>query len=74
MTKTTNEQIPIWADPSGDGWVDAWNGWYSDLAMAMRDGSNGVGRPWLLSYGEGIIDEAEQERRWEVLDTNSRLV
>lgn len=52
----------VWPAPSG-GWVDAWNGWYPDLNMALRDAPAGVGSPWVLSPGEDIITSEEAESR-----------
>lgn len=66
-SSVTIEPIEIpdyaWPDPHGNGWIDAWNGWYSTLDEAITDGANGVGRPWVLARGEGIITEEEMERR-----------
>lgn len=53
----------VWPDPHSNGWIDAWNGYYDTEAEARRDGAAGVGRPWVLAYGEGLITEAEMERR-----------
>lgn len=57
----------VWREPDGEGWVDAWNGWYETLDQAMEDGANGVGRPWVLQLGEGLITEHEMEQRMEGL-------
>lgn len=53
----------IWHDPHSDGWVDAWNGWYSTLDEALRDATPGVGQPWVLEPGEGLITEEDAEQR-----------
>lgn len=54
----------IWPDPNMPGcYVDAWNGAYDDLAIALRDSAAGVGRPWILAAGEGLITEDEMNRR-----------
>jgi hypothetical protein len=54
----------LWPDPHQPGWwIDAWNGIYNDLEMALQDAAGGVGRPWTLRHGEGVVDEAEVERR-----------
>lgn len=53
----------VWADPSGHGWIDAWNGWYDTEAEAREQGATGIGRPRVLTLGEGIVDEAEMGRR-----------
>lgn len=47
----------IWPDPDSNGWVDAWNGWYLTLEEALRDAPAGVGRPWVLSRGQGLIND-----------------
>jgi hypothetical protein len=54
----------IWPDPNQPGWwVDAWNGIYDNLDLALEDAANGVGTPWILHKGEGIIPEEEADRR-----------
>lgn len=53
----------IWPDPDGEGWVDAWNGWYPTEAQAREDGAAGVGTPWVLDYGEGLISSEESDLR-----------
>lgn len=54
----------VWPDPFNEGgWVDAWNGAYETLDEALEDAAAGVGRPWVLRSGEGLIDQAEMERR-----------
>jgi hypothetical protein len=54
----------IWRDPNSDtGWIDAWNGWYETQTQALDDGAAGVGQPWILHPGEGIISEDEANRR-----------
>lgn len=55
----------VWRDPNSEGWVDAWNGWYATLDEALEDAANGVGRPWVLQYGEGLITADEMEQRME---------
>jgi hypothetical protein len=64
----TDTIIPpyIWRDPHGPGWVDAWNGWYATLDEALEDASHGVTHPTYLAYGEGLVDEMEKERRYEL--------
>lgn len=53
----------IWPAPKGDGWIDAWNGWYPTLDQAKEDAAAGIDQPWILHPGEDLIDEAEVERR-----------
>jgi hypothetical protein len=52
----------IWHD-RGVGWIDAWNGWYPTLIEALDESAAGVGQPWILSSGEGIISQDEADRR-----------
>lgn len=60
-----HEPIPdyIWPEPNGDGWIDAWNGWYDTLEHALEEAAGGDSRPWVLNRGEGLVDEDERERR-----------
>jgi hypothetical protein len=60
-----HEPIPdyIWPEPNGDGWIDAWNGWYDTLEHALEEAAGGGSRPWVLNRGEGLVDEDERERR-----------
>ncbi len=53
----------VWRSPDGNGWVDAWNGWYPELREAVDQAKAGVGRPWVLQYGEGVVDEDEMRHR-----------
>ncbi len=45
----------LWPNPSGSGWVDAWNGWYPTLEFAVSElqGAN-LEEPWVLSPGDGL--------------------
>lgn len=55
----------IWPAPTGTGWIDAWNGWYLTEAEAREDAAPGVGQPWILHYGEGLITQEEADYRRE---------
>lgn len=48
--------LPYWRDPNGDGWVDAWNGWYQTEEQAAEDcaGAIAENRPWKLEYGASL--------------------
>ena len=64
---TNTPEVPeyIWRDPHSDGWIDAWNGFYLTLEEALRDAPAGVGRPWVLQSGEGLIGDDEAQSRQE---------
>lgn len=47
----------IWREPNGDGWIDAWNGWYETLDEALADTNGGSNSgPRILTPGQGLID------------------
>jgi hypothetical protein len=62
----------IWRDPHSDGWIDAWNGWYETLEQALDEAAAGVGTPWILPPGHGLISEGDtfwpspEERRRKI--------
>ena len=65
-----NENVPeyIWPAPKGEGWIDAWNGWYPTVEQAKEEAANGAGTPWILRQGEDLITEDEADRRRAVQD------
>jgi hypothetical protein len=55
-----------WPDPSNPGgWVDAWNGAYTDFETLLSEAQHWTARveDRVLAHGEGLITEDEAERR-----------
>jgi hypothetical protein len=55
-----------WPDPEQPDWyVDAWNGIYPSREFALRETQYWTAKEEdrILSFGEGIVDECEAERR-----------
>jgi hypothetical protein len=73
MTTNDTPQDYVWPAPSGEGWIDAWNGWYPTLAQAREEAAPGVGTPWILAYGEDLISQEQADLRRGLLpDANYR--
>ena len=68
MSVPEEHPIPdyLWPDPHNPGWwVDAWNGSYDNLTLALEDTANAgaSNQPRILRRGEGIISEDKAEYR-----------
>ncbi|MGH3608879.1 MAG: hypothetical protein ACRDRD_12430 [Pseudonocardiaceae bacterium] len=69
----TNTKVPefVWRAPSGDGWIDAWNGWYPTLEQFLDEVATGLESgqlepgPWVLRPGENLVTQEEADRRRE---------
>ena len=67
------QPVYVWADPhsaENTWWVDAWNGVYLGKKEALEEGSAGVGRPWVLFPGEGVVPVDELVPVYFAFDKN----
>lgn len=58
-----DRDVIVWPNPNGNGWIDAWNGWYATEPEARECAAMGDLDRRSLDPGEGLITYDEQERR-----------
>lgn len=51
----------VWPDPSGYGWVDAWNGWYETETQASEEGAAGDDAVWRETCDQHDTFQADHE-------------
>jgi len=53
-----------WSDPFSDGFINAWNGFYTNVEDAFRASVDGLAdeRPRVLNAGDGLISDELETR------------